>query len=651
MATTSTTYTRVGAQADERALIAGRRRARITEALIGLAFVAPVAIIAIVFELFPVIYGFYISLQEGEAVPKGFVGLENFVEAIGSLAYMIALAIAVIFVVAGYALYNRALNEMKTGKGNFYPYLIPGFIAGPATLILFTLAFRFGIGLIGFPLIAILLSIGMYFYLNARKPKTDEDDNALLYTVCSWGMALLVIAAVALTLFVFSEMFRTSQPLLDLLDRLTRLTGIYAVYVYPLIPQFLAFGGTVAGVAALFMIHNVRRKLDPDAQPELRGRLALVRAFVIALIAITIGYVLSAHEFLRQAINSLSRLTTEQIREVTRIRLPTLIEGLSIWPQVHTMLLGIGMVFIAYVLWNSARKRETTGGMLSAIAIAICLMVGGWLFIGELPQAAAAGDQALYDSLLRTVTYAMLTVPVQLTLGLGLAYLLFNEVKWGKSFFRLVYFMPYIAPTVATAAVFAMIFSTLETSPANQILNVFGLPPQEWLRNPKGVFQILADILVPGTLLPSFLVGPSLPLLSAILYAIWVFSGYNAVVFMAGLGTVPKEMYEAAEVDGAGRWATFRHIVFPLISPTTFFLTVLAVIGTFRAFTHIWVLRREDARGAMDTATVYIFEIINTPSAIKTRPYAAALSFLLFGIILILTIIQNRLARDRVFYG
>jgi ABC-type sugar transport system permease subunit len=144
--------------------------------------------------------------------------------------------------------------------------------------------------------------------------------------------------------------------------------------------------------------------------------------------------------------------------------------------------------------------------------------------------------------------------------------------------------------------------------------------------------------------------GPALPWLAAIIYGIWVFSGYNAVIFMAGFGNVPKDIYEAAAVDGAGRWDTFRKIIFPMISPTTFFLSLLAIIGTFRAFTHIWVLRLDD-RGGMDTTVVYIYETILQASAVKTRPYAAAMSFLLFGIILILTLVQNRLSKDRVFYG
>jgi ABC-type sugar transport system permease subunit len=179
-----------------------------------------------------------------------------------------------------------------------------------------------------------------------------------------------------------------------------------------------------------------------------------------------------------------------------------------------------------------------------------------------------------------------------------LAYLLFHEVTWGKSLYRVIFFIPYIAPTVATAAVFSIIFGGDQNGAINQIFKAMGLPIQQWLRDPRGIVE---------------------------------------------------KMYEAAQVDGAGRWGAFRNITIPLISPTTFFLTLLAIIGTFRAFTHLYVLRTPDQRGALDVATVYIFQIIREAS--PSIPYAAALSFLLFGIILILTAVQNRLSRDQVFYG
>ncbi|MEP7286354.1 MAG: sugar ABC transporter permease, partial [Chloroflexota bacterium] len=211
-----------------------------------------------------------------------------------------------------------------------------------------------------------------------------------------------------------------------------------------------------------------------------------------------------------------------------------------------------------------------------------------------------------------------------------------------------VFFIPYIAPVTATAVVFSVIFSPRDSSPANQFIHLLGLPTQRWLVEQRGVFEIIAQ-LIGGrqTQLPPILAGPQLHLLAAILFAVWVYSGYDAVIFLAGLGAVPRDLIESAQVDGANRWMNFRHIIFPLISPTTFFLSILAIIGTIKALDSIYVLRDPNSRGAMDTATVYIFDQIRQGN----RPYAAATGFVVFGIILILTLVQNRLSRDQVFYG
>src|SRR5690554_5992531 len=281
------------------------------------------------------------------------------------------------------------------------------------------------------------------------------------------------------------------------------------------------------------------------------------------------------------------------------------------------------------------------------------LMVGGWLTISELPRTISLGGREASDTmaaLTRTAMYSIGTVPVQLALGLLLAYLLFSEVSWGKSLYRVIYFMPYIAPSVATATVFLVIFKLDDTSLANQVLRFFGLEPVTWLKEPAGVVRLFYQNVLGGDPLhiPSALQGPSLALTTVILYNIWVFAGYNAVIFLAGLGAIPGELYEAAEVDGAGRWSRFRHITVPLLSPTTFFLTMLSIIGTFKAFTHIYVLRGQAVGQEVDTMSIYIF---NQLYAANDPGYAAALAFILFGAILVLTMTQNKLSEKQVFYG
>jgi multiple sugar transport system permease protein len=133
-----------------------------------------------------------------------------------------------------------------------------------------------------------------------------------------------------------------------------------------------------------------------------------------------------------------------------------------------------------------------------------------------------------------------------------------------------------------------------------------------------------------------------------ILFNIWAFTGYNAVIFLAGLGSIPTVLYEAAEIDGANRWESFRYVTLPLLSPTTYFLSLLGVIGTFKAFTHIYVLRQESALNSVDTLSLVIWDELFTRNEYG---YAATLAFVLFGVVLILTLINNKVQGEQVFYG
>lgn len=172
-----------------------------------------------------------------------------------------------------------------------------------------------------------------------------------------------------------------------------------------------------------------------------------------------------------------------------------------------------------------------------------------------------------------------------------------------------------------------------------------GFQPLGWLSEPAGLFQ---SAVGQNITLPGWAVGPSLALVVIVIYGVWTYVGFNTVVFMAGLGNIPGEVYEAASMDGAGRWAQFRHITLPLLSPTIYFLTLYTVIGTFKAFNHLYVMRLGAALGTTDTATVVIFDAFKRDTRYG---YASALAILLLIIILLLTFVNNRLASRRVFYG
>jgi multiple sugar transport system permease protein len=316
---------------------------------------------------------------------------------------------------------------------------------------------------------------------------------------------------------------------------------------------------------------------------------------------------------------------------------------LPIWSQVILISVGAALLVGAYWVWRKATQQYDNRRFILLIGGALLLMFGGYLLIAELPNLLAEADRDLITGFNITVMYSIGTVPFQLGIGMLLAFLLFQNIK-GKSFFRLVYFLPYITPWVATSIVFKILFSHREASVANQALGVFGIPPQKWLLESTGVNELIFGA---GT--PEWLVGPSLALIVVMLFTTWTYIGYDAVVFLAGLGNIPSELYESARIDGANRWREFRHITFPLLSPTTFFLSLIAVIGTFKAFTQLWIMRSPASGGSLDTVSIHIFRIVR-----DTNPrlgYGSALAFVLFAVILILTLVQNRLLARRVFYG
>jgi len=263
-----------------------------------------------------------------------------------------------------------------------------------------------------------------------------------------------------------------------------------------------------------------------------------------------------------------------------------------------------------------------------------------FLGLGNYARAFAPRSE-FWPALATTATYSLLSVPIQISLALVLAYLLFQKIQ-GKSAFRVIMFLPYITSTVASAAVWARLYSP-DTGIINQVLSLLSLPEPRWLLENKGVFTLIANGL--GFKMPLGITGPSLALISVIIYTTWVFVGYNMTIFLAGLGNIPGELYEAARIDGASGFQLFRNITWPLLSPTTFFIVLITVIGTFKAFNHIWVMTQ--GNNGTGTAAILIYKQFYQ---FNREGYASALGFLLSTVILIVTIIQNRVAANRVNY-
>lgn len=308
---------------------------------------------------------------------------------------------------------------------------------------------------------------------------------------------------------------------------------------------------------------------------------------------------------------------------------------IAIWPQVISIMAGLLLLYLSWEVWSSASRRDSSWKTLLSLFSGVALLIGAWILISEIPHILEQGDDALWSGLRVTAWFSLGTVPAQLALGLGIAYLLYQEIK-GKSFFRMIYFLPYITPAVASAAVFRIMFSNRPTGMMNKVVVFFGGEPLKWLLEPNSIFNI------------GSLEGPSLALVVIMLFNIWTYTGYNAVIFLAGLGGIPRSFYEAAEIDGANRWEVFRNITLPLLSPITYFLSLLGVIGTFKAFNHIFVLRNPAALRSVDTMSMVIWDLLKTDNRYG---YAATMSFILFGVVLMLTVINNKIQGEKVFYG
>jgi multiple sugar transport system permease protein len=166
-----------------------------------------------------------------------------------------------------------------------------------------------------------------------------------------------------------------------------------------------------------------------------------------------------------------------------------------------------------------------------------------------------------------------------------------------------------------------------------------------WVEESKGLFRLIAEHF--GASLPGWAEGPSLALVCVMLFSIWQSLGFDIVVLLAALTNVPKEIYEAAAVDGATGWRRLRHITIPLISPTLFFLSIVSTIRAFRVFNQVYIMASKETSHTADTVTVYIFREFYYGWRVG---YGSAIAMILFVIILAVTLLQMRALGARVHY-
>jgi multiple sugar transport system permease protein len=242
-------------------------------------------------------------------------------------------------------------------------------------------------------------------------------------------------------------------------------------------------------------------------------------------------------------------------------------------------------------------------------------------FIGLGNYAALLEDKLFWQSMRNTLYYVAGVVPAGMVLSLLLA-LAMNQKLRGITIFRSIFFLPTISSSVAISLMWL------------------------WIYNPEfGVFNfLLRQVGVKG---PLWLSSPEWAMPAVIIMAVWRGLGYNMLIYLAGLQGIPDVYYEAAAIDGAGAWDKFWNITLPLLSPTTFMLLILGLIGAFQVFEYTYVMTGGGPVYATLTMVLYVYT-----NAFRDfqMGYASALAYVLFFILLGLTIIQFRLQRRWVHY-
>jgi multiple sugar transport system permease protein len=276
-----------------------------------------------------------------------------------------------------------------------------------------------------------------------------------------------------------------------------------------------------------------------------------------------------------------------------------------------------GPVLIAFLLFN-----------LYPMGLGLYLSFTDWdilrppVFAGLKNWRTLLGDDLVWRALGQTLYYAVASVAGTTVLSLVLALALNQRLK-SIGVYRTFFFLPAVTSVIAIAMVWRWLYNT-EFGLLNAGLDLFGVRPLNWLGD--------ATLAMP----------------SVVLMSIWRSAGFNTVLFLAGLQGVPPEYYEAAAIDGAGPWRRFWHITLPLVSPTTFFVVVNGLIGSWQVFDQVYILTRGGPH--LSTVTVVYLIYSNGFEWFKTG-YASAIAYLLFLVVLLFTAVQFLLQRRWVFYS
>jgi len=291
-------------------------------------------------------------------------------------------------------------------------------------------------------------------------------------------------------------------------------------------------------------------------------------------------------------------------------------------------------------MMNNLRKRESIEGylfvapllvgltffaafpMIASLAMSFCKydIFTPPKFIGGANYQELFRDPLFWQSLKVTCIYSFVSVPLGLTLGLAVVLLMNQKIK-GIAIFRTIYYLPAVVSGVAVALLWIWIFDP-SYGLGNVVLRGLGLPASQWLSHPRT------------------------SLLSLIIMSLWGVGG-GMVIYLAGLQSVPQHLYEAAELDGAGVLMKFRHVTLPMLTPVIFYNLIMGIIGSFQVFTQAFVMT---SGGPVNSTLFYVLYLFRNAFNYYRMGYASAMAWVLFAIILVLTLLVFRSSALWVYY-
>jgi len=263
------------------------------------------------------------------------------------------------------------------------------------------------------------------------------------------------------------------------------------------------------------------------------------------------------------------------------------------------------------------------GAVIVAFLLSFCEwdLVTPFRWVGLRNYIVQLNQPIFWKCLLNTAYFALGHIPLVIIFGLGLALILHKKIL-GITVYRSVFFLPFVTSSVAISLVWLWLYNP-EYGLINSYLSLVGIKGPQWIASLRWAMP------------------------SIIILVVWKVVGYNMVLFLAGLTAIPAHLYDAAKIDGAGRWTQFRYVTLPMLSPTIFFILIISIIGSLQLFDEVFIMTRG---GPANATSVLVHHIYKLAFSFFKIGEASAVAWILFMLIFLVTLVQFLLAKRWVYY-